>query len=224
MDPLTEGFARGLVLGVVLGFLLGRVRRSRLRAPFSLRSYRLGLALLALALLPALATAQSPACSFNPYIQQAFDARCSLNPYEVGPDGKPLRVCASDSLLSTPGVKLAIGEGEVGKHGKELGFVILTNPTTEPQDMVVELMLRGVSDTTFVRRVRLDGLTSISVGLHTDPLFKCTGGAGRIFNTFVYAESSATAELKIYAYSIGQPDPLSTVVLDKDGYEVRSVR
>jgi hypothetical protein len=159
-------------------------------------------------------------CPFNAYTVNAFTERCSLNPYDTErrPNGDlvPKRVCVSDALLASPGVKLAISEGQVGTPDHDRGYIVLANTGTEPQNVIVEVMLRGNNKTTYIKRVHLDALSSETIDLTADPFFQC---AGRFFNTIVYAEHELTAEMLIYA--LRDPEhPLAFLVTDKDGLPI----
>lgn len=165
------------------------------------------LSLIPFALLLA-STAPAQPRQYRPYsVSNGFTQRCTWNAYTQQ------TACDEDPLLTSPGVLLAISEGIVGDTGHELGYIILSNPTLKAQDTIVEVMLRGDNTTTYIKRLHLERLSSVSVDLPADPIFQC---ATRIFNTFVYFEDTGTAELKIYDHR--DPErPLAYVATDKDG-------
>lgn len=214
-DDEALGLAKAGVTNAVseLGLMARRHRTRR-----SLHSLLpAGVVLLAL-MLPTFVQAQT--CSFTPYIANDFTERCSLNPYDTErrPNGDlvPKRVCASDPLLAAPAVKLAISEGQVGTPDHERGYIVLANVSTEPQSVIVEIMLRGNNKTTYIKRVSLDPLSSQTIDLTAHPLFQCNA---RFFNTIVYAERELTAEMLIYALR-DPARPLSFVTTDKDGLPI----
>lgn len=180
---------------------------------------RLTLSVLFLGLFATFAQAQSvcPINSSNAFTgQDGFVERCGFNPYpsfasKVNSDG---RICSNDGPLGNAQTILSISEGTLGTPDHDLGYIILTNPTMDAQQVTVELMFRGDNKTTYVERVTLDGLTSKTIGLHEQPIY--FGCGARLFSTTVYFERTGSAELKIYGLR-DPAHPLAFVTVDKDG-------
>jgi len=171
------------------------------------------LALLTILVLMVAATAGTQPFPYGG--QQVFSPHCILDPYLFPPAER----CQPEPLLTTYGMRVAMGEVILGDADHELGFLIITNTEDVTQVFVAELYVKSRYSTQIYRHT-LAPKEQYTIDLHSDPVFN---GTGRqiVTASMVYFQLAGAAELKTYAYNAAHPDPLATVTTDKEGHELR---
>ncbi len=139
---------------------------------------------------------------------------CLFNPYA----SRPIETClTSDEIDQRSATKLVFPEGILGTPDHELGWVVITNTTSQLEQFAVEVIIDGRPEPVRVISQAF-GKTRVPVELHGRPEF-----AGRVtFSTVVYCEGECSARLVLRPASdpfsreiILQPDAIPRVVVTR---------